>query len=149
MNSLLENRIKEIEDLSLRKKDLMDDVANDTLKHAGIGFGAALGMTAIVLSFGGALPLAAAASPALFAAKFGAKGAYIGHKSAQRKKDLVAAIDAKMEEMTKKLITDLCNQLNSGHAEMADARDAYNRLSKIDTDFESEIKKLSDKLEGC
>ncbi|KZR84124.1 hypothetical protein MITS9509_03195 [Synechococcus sp. MIT S9509] len=82
MNVILEKRIKEIEDISLEKEKLMDGVANDTLKWAGIGLGVGVGISAILLSFGAAAPAVVGGAAAARAA---AKGGVMGWRSAKEK----------------------------------------------------------------
>ena len=114
------------------------------MKWAGIGLGIGVGMTAIVMSFGAATP---AVIGGMAAARGATTGLSHGWRSARNKKKLVEEIDIEMRQKTKRLIDDLCKQMNSSQVERAEAFSVYKKLSRMDSLFEDQIEELAKKLE--
>ena len=144
MNTTLQKRLNEIEELSRKKALLLEGVTNDTVKWAGVGLGIGVGLTAILVSFGTATP---AVLGGIAAARGATTGLSHGWRSAKNKKKRVEEIDIEMRQKTKKLIDDLCKQINSSQVERGMAFSVYKKLSRMDSLLEDQIEVLAKKLE--
>ena len=96
------------------------------------------------MSFGTATP---AVLGGIAAARGATTGLSHGWRSAKNKKKRVEEIDIEMRQKTKKLIDDLCEQINSSQVERGMAFSVYNKLSRMDSLLKDQIEVLAKKLE--
>ena len=140
MNSLLEARFRELQDLQQRRSDLNEKLGVKIAAYGGGGVALAAGLVALTGGLGLLVP-AAIASAQL--AKGGFHGVRAGVQSHQQK---VRELDQLISEKTRLIVRDLSQQLSSGTVSRDDGVAAYYRLKYMDSGMDRELDELARKL---